>query len=343
MTILHICSLDKFIPPFIDLSRKHFGVREQRFLTFGDLAAYPYEPGDDAVHIESPARQLFFVVKELYAAKKIILHSLSARCVIRLLFLQPWLLKKCHWFIWGADLYNHLHLPEKGFAARVKWRCRRFFIRRLGGLVACVEGDGRLAQECFGTKARFYECLMYPSNLYKNYAPQPKQGDTTNILVGNSADMSNNHFDIFEKLLPFKNKNFHIYCPLSYGNMAYARQVAVRGKELFGKKFTPLQDFMPFDRYLVLLGQIDIAIFAHKRQQALGNTITLLGLGKKVYLRTDVTPWQMFQKIGIKVFDVETVTLAPLDPATASRNAGLVKNYFSEEKLVEQLGIFYRS
>ena len=45
----------------------------------------------------------------------------------------------------------------------------------------------------------------------------------------------------------------------------------------FWRKFKPLVDFMPFDEYLNLLAKVDIAIFNHKRQQAMGNTTILLG------------------------------------------------------------------
>jgi hypothetical protein len=34
---------------------------------------------------------------------------------------------------------------------------------------------------------------------------------------------------------------------------------------------------MPFDEYLNLLAKVDIVIFKHKRQQAMGNITTLLG------------------------------------------------------------------
>lgn len=53
------------------------------------------------------------------------------------------------------------------------------------------------------------------------------------------------------------------------------RKVIIKGKELFGEKFIPLTEFMTFEKYLEFLGSIDIAIFAHKRQQAMGNTITI--------------------------------------------------------------------
>ena len=90
-------------------------------------------------------------------------------------------------------------------------------------------------------------------------------------------------------------------------------------------------------KYLELLGQIDIAIFAHKRQQAMGNAITLLGLGKKVYMRDDVTSWQLFKNIGVKVFELNKLDLMPLDKCTIDDNQSKIRNYFSLEKLKDQL------
>nr|MDA3878207.1 TDP-N-acetylfucosamine:lipid II N-acetylfucosaminyltransferase [Halothiobacillus sp.] len=117
----------------------------------------------------------------------------------------------------------------------------------------------------------------------------------------------------------------------------YAKVIATRGKEMFGNKFTPLLEFMPFENYLELLGQIDIAVFAHKRQQAMGNTITLLGLGKKVYMHSDVTPWAMFNELGVKVFDICKFDLMPLNDDVREKNQKRIKSHFSEITLAQQL------
>jgi len=119
--------------------------------------------------------------------------------------------------------------------------------------------------------------------------------------------------------------------------MEYAEQVSKLGGKLFGDKFMPLLDFMPFEKYLELLGQIDITVFAHKRQQAMGNTITLLGLGKKVYMRNDVTPWEFLMELGVEVCDLEQLDIQRLSKNEAVRNREIIKNYFSKQKLVEQL------
>ncbi|MDM7858843.1 TDP-N-acetylfucosamine:lipid II N-acetylfucosaminyltransferase [Thiopseudomonas acetoxidans] len=177
--------------------------------------------------------------------------------------------------------------------------------------------------------------------VYKSYEVPAKQGETKNILVGNSADPSNNHLKALEKLLPFKEQDIAIYCPLSYGNHEHAQKVIKQGKEWFGDKFKPLTKFMPFDEYLKLLGTIDIAIFNHKRQQAMGNTITLLGLGKTVYMRSDTTQWQFFQNKQITVGDAEEIKdLSVLD---VSGNRDKIKQHFSKENFISQLESIFES
>ena len=80
-----------------------------------------------------------------------------------------------------------------------------------------------------------------------------------------------------------------------------------------------------------------MVIFGHKRQQALGNSIILLGLGKKVYMRNDITPWQFFADISVKVYNSENINLNFLNDYVKEKNMRNIKEYFSEKRLIEQL------
>ena len=178
---------------------------------------------------------------------------------------------------------------------------------------------------------------MYPSNLYKEYYIKPKEHSTINIQLGNSADPTNNHIDVLKQLTKYKEENIQIFAPISYGNKEYAKEVILYGNDIFGDKFIPLTDFMPFEKYLEFLGTIDIAIFAHKRQQAMGNIISLLGMGKKVYMRSDITPWQLFDRIDVKVFDLNDISLDLIDSKIMNENMSKIKSYFSKENYLKQL------
>lgn len=344
--ILHVAGLEKFIPPFIDFLGKHFDLAQHRFWLNGDRNRYPYQDNPSIYQVKSgiPGKigGYLRLVVELNRAEKVILHNLFDPKLVILLSCMPWLLKKCYWVIWGADLY-----ARKLGKTDWKWRTteifRAFVIKRLGHLVTYIEGDVRLAREWYGATGQYHECLMYTSNLYREPGITNTLSETINIQVGNSADPSNNHIEALQKLLQHKDKDIKIHVPLSYGNQEYARTVIRQGSEWFGEKFIPLTEFMPFDKYLELLSRIDIAVFNHKRQQAMGNTITLLGLGKKVFLRSDITPWEMLKKNKIIAYNIEELEISPMDPAVREKNQESIRVNFSTERLVSQLKKIFES
>lgn len=276
------------------------------------------------------------LIKNLYATDKIMLHGLFNQKIIILLFTQPWLLKKCYWIIWGGDLYSY-QLAKRNWRWQINEFFRRPVIKNIGHLVTYISGDIRLARQWYKARGQHHECIMYLSNVYHEHPVRNEPHDGVNIQIGNSATSSNNHLEIFERLLPFRDQNITLFVPLSYGDQEYAKVVIKAGAEMFGEKFHPMIDFMPFDQYLTFLGKIDIAIFNHKRQQAMGNTITLLGLGKKVYLRSDVTPWAMLESNGVVAYNVADISLTPIDVATRENNKLAIKKNFSEKKLIDQL------
>lgn len=340
--VLHVMGRDKFIPPFIDLLEGQECFDGQTFYIFGDERKFPVRRRENTLFANDYPGELtawIDLVKKLNASRKIVIHSLFRNEIILLLFLQPWLLKRCYWMIWGSDLYYH-QLAERNW----KWRISEFFrrpvIRRMGHLVTYVEGDVELARKWYGATGQYHECILYTSNIYHEHKLPFRPHRTINIQIGNSADPSNNHLEILERLLPYRGQDIVIYAPLSYGaegSQDYVRSVIKAGTEMFGDKFRPMTEFLSFEQYLDFLSRIDIAIFNHKRQQAMGNTITLLGLGKKVYLRDDVTHYDMLKSIGITTFNIADLELSRISRECARQNVRIIKEYFSEKKLRVQL------
>lgn len=336
--ILHLGPCDKFIPPFIEFIKDNFDFNDHLFLLTNSMSENEMVNHSN-VKLSgkgklSKVKHYALVIKKMNQADKIILHSLFDIKIVQILFFSPWLLKKCYWVMWGGDLYSY-QLGKRNKSWYKNEFFRRPVIKNMGHLVTYIKGDVDLARKWYGAKGEYHECLMYLSNIYKTLDIPNTQSDTINIQIGNSADLSNNHIEIFDKLLPFKDKNIRIYAPLSYGDKAYAKEVVSKGKELFGDKFTALTEFMPFEQYLQFLGSIDIAIFNHKRQQAMGNTITLLGLGKTVFIRSDTTQWQFFKDKNIEIYD--SIKLDSIDKKEHLDNIRKVKEYFSEETLKKQL------
>lgn len=342
--ILHVAGLDKFIPPFVKLVEEEFKADNHQFWLTGDTVKYPIEHseakyvcGDGVWHKFAGYAKL---VKQLHSARKVMLHGLFNIRVVLVLALCPWVLPKCHWIIWGGDLYQ-FRKASNTWQSRIKEPLRRFVIRRVGHLVTYIDGDVDLARQWYGAKGTHHECIMYLSNVVDPKMitePGPASDhDGLNILLGNSADPSNNHIEALERLLPFKDQPFKIYAPLSYGDQSHAKKVISQGKAWFGDKFVPMTDFMPFEQYLEFLKSLDIAIFNHQRQQAMGNTITLLGMGKTVFMRSDVSHWRFLKGLGVKLNDVENLELCRIAPDEADENARVVYSYFSRATLMKQL------
>lgn len=350
--ILHLAFLDKFIPGFIELVRQHFAGEHHTMITFGDIKKYPYVQSVSVYNFSTLKRLcvIFKLVIAMHRNDKIILHGLFSAHLVMLLCFMPWLHKKCYWTIWGGDLYYHT-LAKKNVRYYLLEVFRKFLISRLGGLITYVDGDYHKAQQWYNANGKLYECIMYKSNIYSGAVLseddfiQKKARELTkiNIQIGNSADPTNNHLQAFKRLakLDVKNRVNKIYCPLSYGNPAYAAQIKELGEAMFGDKFFPLMDYIPFVQYNQILDDVDIAIFAHNRQQAMGNTINLLGRGKTVYMHVDTSSFEFLTRLGIKVFSLDDLSLSLQSRNVAIANNKLVRNYFSIENLVRQLKIIF--
>jgi dTDP-N-acetylfucosamine:lipid II N-acetylfucosaminyltransferase len=331
---------DKFVAPFIDFIEEHFvDFSGHQFFIFGDEARYPVRKRANISlrsEFDHALAAGLALALQMNRAQQIILHGLFNKRVVQLLCIQPWLLKRCHWVIWGGDLYIY-QLADQDREWHIQEFFRRFVIKRLGHLVTCIDNDVMLARQWYGARGIYHQCFVYPSNLYKKYLVPTKTDDTIHIQIGNSADPDNEHFEMLESLKRYKDESIKIYAPLSYGDPIHAQRVREAGVRLFGDKFVALQEYMAFDKYLKFLGMVDIALFNHRRQQGMGNMITLLGLGKKVYLRPVTTSWALFEKIGVKVYDNSDFDLTPINGALMEHNQKVIKNNFSEPILIGQL------
>lgn len=343
--ILHVCNTDKFIPGFIRFVQHHFDARRHHFWLMGDHTRYPVADGVDPDHAvidrvhNSAAGHLAGYLRLIVLAQrceKIILHGLSRKKLEKLFWAMPWVLPKCYWIIWGSDLYAYRKKDESAARKRREF-FRRPVIRRMGHLVTFLEGDVALARQWYGARGRYHECLVYPSNLFEPTPPTTDASGTCHLLLGNSADPANCHFELLERLAPFAGEDLRLYVPLSYGSATHAESVIDKGRALFGEKFIPLTEFMPLEQYAALLHRMDIAIFGHHRQQAMGNAIKLLGMGKKVYLRQGVAQRHLFERLGILCFDIDNFSTARLDPTVAARHHDIIASWFSERKLRAQL------
>lgn len=338
--ILHIGDCDKFIPPYIEFVKENFDFSKHEFLLTDGMAKKNLIPDSNIRLLKNSKlgklKHYLLVLIKMNRADKIILHNLFDLKIVFLLFFMPWLLKKCYWIMWGADLYVY-QFGERNWKWKIKEFLRRPVIKRMGFFSTTVPGDFDLVKKIYGTNAKFIHNLMYPSHLSRNLdeivCNQDKQGEVF-VQVGNSADPSNNHFEVLEILSKLDLKHVKVFCPLSYGSEKHREEVIEYGNKLLGEKFIPITDFMSFTEYNSYMACIDIAIFNHNRQQAMGNTIGLLSLGKKVVMKSNVTPFEFFKDIGVKIYQLnDSALLTPISNNVQKENIGIMKKYFHIQRL----------
>lgn len=336
--ILHIMMDEKFTTPLISFLNENFDHDQHTFLIMSSQQQMRFAgtavaiPNVVVVH-KNPA-SLYAIAKYMVKAKKIILHGMFNPYIVYLMVflgVEP----KTFWCIWGGDLYDYR--LDSPFWKKIKTA----LISRLGGVITPLEQDYQLARQVYGAKAPCYYCLG-PNSVICRESLGGLEGiphEGVNILVGNSADSENNHMFLLDQLKGYSEENIRLYLPLSYGDQAYADQVGRYAKELFGDKAVPMRDFMPLDRYLEFLRSVDVAVYAHKRQQAFSSIVQLVPMGVKVYLDPVSSIWDFMQENKVQVFDVHTLEqglLPLLDPETKENNRKNICDRCSWENMLRE-------
>lgn len=164
------------------------------------------------------------------------------------------------------------------------------------------------------------------------------------ILLGNSADPTNNHIDACKFLLKTIPVGKKIICPLSYGESVYSCIFQQWAKKHLQEQFFPITDFMSRKDYIDFLNKMDIVFMYHNRQQAVGNIITALVLGKPIFLKTSNPVYAMLKNMGIpNLYDVSQIRDLNLSEvcrmAQDNRKTcvSVIQQYFSEQARLKDL------
>lgn len=335
--IVHLLIDEKFTSEFMDLVDSEFnngGEHVFLLVTKHDPLRYEIRSKAKKVLIRNDMHSLFSIIMYLLKANKIILHGLFNPYLTYLLFLLP-VAHKVIWAIWGGDLYNYKN--ERGLYKYAK----KTIIKRFCGVTTPVDGDVELARKVYGFKGKYYPSMLYLSNVVKELDQEETESkEKYTVLVGNSADDSNRHDYILEKLKRLNTDNVRFILPLSYGSQIHADKVENEYKAEFGENALCLRSFMPKDEYIKLLSEVDVVLFAHNRQQGVGNIMQLINIGAKVYLEPYVTTYMWLRKKGINVYSIEDIDenyRTPLSRSEKEHNRKIVLSFASREKLIKQL------
>lgn len=351
--ILHIIPYEKFTADYVNEICRLFDYSRHVFYVYGVKTEADIRSDFDkkaTIIFESKFtfRGAFRLVKMCRESRKVIIHSLFLP-PLYLIAISLFIKKfgdKTFWDIWGADLYDTYESRKKNFAHRAREVFRKRFIKNIAA-VGDIPGDYDYLKERYKTNATFY----LASYIYDFPALEEKErcGKTCNILLGNSANPSCCYPDALEKLSVFKEEDIKIFCILSYpkNEKRYIASVIEKGKDIFGEKFIPITEFMPYEEYMQLLNKIDIAVFNNNRQQALGNIAGLLFYGKRVYLNKQNACYDHFNRIGAKLFllndlkreDIRITEYIELK----ERNQKVIEDFFSDEEFYKRWNVIFES
>lgn len=285
---------------------------------------------------------------------------------------------KLFWILYGAEIYNNSYLfniksivgsltfqsfLNKSIKDTVKNKFKDTF-RRLKyktkyntevphkeTLLAMQRADccGILYKEEFNlvksklkTDIKHLKFTYYP--IEKMLADPQAKVKESNILLGNSASYTNNHLEVFDKFKTLDLKTTKVITPLSYGNKAYANKIIQQGTESLGQNFEPLVDFMPLHEYNKSIQSCGIVVMNHYRQQAVGNVLTMLWMGAKVYLDKRNTLYHYLKRIGVHVFEISSDLVSEnkdalklLSLEEQSHNRACLKKEISQEVSLNDL------
>lgn len=289
---------------------------------------------------------IFFIKLILSDETKIMIHGLFDRILVPLFIFFPIKFNNLYWFLWGADVYNDFY--KNSLKHNLFSYFKKIFIEKVKYVVTYLDGDTDFLKTHYNFNGSQLFSILYNSNIFIN---EVKETSTENInptiLIGNSSVPENNHLKVMKLISSLKGfKTTKILVPLSYGDFNYRTKVINEGKILFKNKFEPIIDMLQINDYYSKIDKVDIAIFDHRYQMAMGNIILLLGKGKAVFLNKDTSPYKFFNQNGIKVFDLNNFNFEFINKIMVknwkSKNIKQIKKIFNQQNLVNQYSNIYK-
>lgn len=286
---VHLMFNDKFTKSVVDFLNKHFNPQDHLFLCKRFFKDFAFPVGPNVMEIQS-LRQIKW---EELTIEKIFCHSLFDNEVIDFLYENKKFLKKAVWIMWGGDFYSYPE-DEKNIYVRQNFAQ---YVTNYGK----EEISAKLQTDITPYKLRY----NFPVNKELLDTCKPHKRDSTVIQINNSADKST--LEVLEWLSKFAHENIVVKTVLSYGQMQYQEPVVILGKKNFGSKFEYLDKILSPKYYTNYLAENDILIFNQDRSQGVGNTIASLYLGKKIFIRQEISTATRLENEGFFIYDTNSI------------------------------------
>ncbi|UXZ54259.1 TDP-N-acetylfucosamine:lipid II N-acetylfucosaminyltransferase [Halomonas sp. 7T] len=321
---LHVMVTEKFIAPYIDFISEHIPKAKNHYVITGEQSFSYGLTNKHGIEFINSIEGFSRLEDYMLYAEKVIFHGLWSENAYSILNKKAELYSKSYWIPWGGDFY----FPERHS------KIKKEVIKNIGNIVSFVEPDVEYIRKRYGAKGCHHKALTYPVSLFSElYATPYKKEDNINVIVGNSAFETNNHFDVFKKIEKIASQPVNVYVPLSYGPYDYAKTVTDFGYKIFNENFFPITHFMDRKEYEEFLYSIDLAFYGYDRQQALGNINLLLSMGKKIYMKKDSPNWNHYKALGFRIYDIDLFSYKDIfNIDFEENNVSLARKCFSSDE-----------
>lgn len=370
--IAHIVTDEKFINS-VQWQFDQVCPRENTFFVFVDNHDLDFKHikfKDNIVKIKRKIEEIDLINIRLSEFDLVILHSISY--FHSLLVNRAKNTDKFVWFFWGGEFYNN---PEVSFKfSMIGEKTRKKLLGR-NKMISFLSDSKNKLNNLFDSKKSTWNSISKAAKkinkigilhyedveMLKNYNYVKIDVEHieftyypieftfknnqdielgNNILVGNSATPTNNHFEVFELLSKFSLEERKIITPLSYGNKVYAEKVKRLGDNMFKDNFFPITEFMTLEKYNKVIQQCGVVIINTYRQQAVGNILSMLWMGAKIYLDNKNTFYKYLKRKGFFIYSINDdfkienfKVLVSLTKEEKTHNKQILKREISTERL----------
>ena len=206
----------------------------------------------------------------------------------------------------------NLYLTIKGVKYSFKSQRKKLFnylSNRVDSLQYCCKYDAMFVEEFAGRAIPSYEVFNYSLAEVLGELEGKDFFEGKDILIGNSASLSNNHLYILKHLknivLPEDTK---LILPLSYGGTKeYANKVVEEYKKEYLNELEVISDYMPLHEYNRIFLRLKSVILSAWRQESQGTAIMAFYLGIKVFMSERSPLYKWFVDCGFFVFTIESL------------------------------------
>lgn len=125
------------------------------------------------------------------------------------------------------------------------------------------------------------------------------------IIIGNNRGIYNNHFEVLDIISKYSNtEKFEFILLFNYGIKSNYSEKVLKDALLI-KNMTILNDFLSYNDFQKIYENVGAIVINGFRQMAMGNILTALCNGVKVYLNEKNVMFNWFKNEGFLVFNIE--------------------------------------